>query len=211
MSGSNDQSSKTLSDEELLAGHLAGEPGRFEQLVRRHNRELYHFLVRFTGNRAAAEDLVQEAFLQVHVSAAGFDLSRRFRPWLFAIAANKARDMMRWRSRRPELPLEGGSSGSDESGGSLLELLSGQDRDPSDCLAEQEHQQLVREVVEQMPDHLREALILGYYHRLAYKEIAEILAIPLGTVKSRLHAAVGHFAREWQARIEQRTSGGSEP
>jgi RNA polymerase sigma-70 factor (ECF subfamily) len=54
-------------------------------------------------------------------------------------------------------------------------------------------------------------LILGYYHRLAYKEIAEVLEVPLGTVKSRLHAAVGHFAREWRDRVEQRTSGGSEP
>ncbi len=96
----------TPSDESLLTAYVAGESDRFELLVRRHSQELYQFLVRFTGNAVVAEDVVQETFLQVHLSAATFDPSRRFRPWLFTIGANKARDMMRSKARRPEIALD---------------------------------------------------------------------------------------------------------
>ena len=94
-------------DEQLLADYLAGQTDGFELLVRRHSPELFRFLARFTGNAAAAEDVVQEAFLQVHLSAASFDRTRRFKPWLFTIAANKARDLLRSRGRRPEVPRSG--------------------------------------------------------------------------------------------------------
>lgn len=190
------------SDEQLLAEHLAGREGRFEQLVGRHSRELYRFLVRFSGSQSAAEDLVQETFLQVHISGASFDQSRRFRPWLFAIAANKARDRRRWRARRPELPLDAAVGGGQE-GQSFGDLMSEDSPDPSEPLEAAEQRELVRQMVEQMPDHLREVLILAYYHHFAYKQIAEMLEIPLGTVKSRLHAAVGHFGRSWRERMKE--------
>ena len=92
-------------DEQLLAEYRAGDKTKFAVLVMRYQRELYHFLVRFLGDRAAAEDVFQETFLQVHQSAEQFDLSRRFRPWLFTIAANKARDLIRSQARRPTNPL----------------------------------------------------------------------------------------------------------
>ena len=79
-------------DENLLAEHLAGDPTAFRELTERYSRELIHFLTRFLGSRAAAEDVFQETFLQVHTSAETFDGARRFKPWLFTIAANKARD-----------------------------------------------------------------------------------------------------------------------
>src|SRR5688572_29741410 len=76
-------------DETLLANYRGGDRKSFAQLVERYQRELFHFLVRFLGDRAAAEDIFQETFLQVHQSAAQFDPSRRFRPWLFTIAADR--------------------------------------------------------------------------------------------------------------------------
>jgi hypothetical protein len=81
-------------DEDLLSAYRLGDRTSFATLVERYQRELFHFLVRFLGDRAAAEDIFQEAFLQVHQSADQFDPQRRFRPWLFTIAANKARDLM---------------------------------------------------------------------------------------------------------------------
>src|SRR5579859_1894615 len=92
------------SDEHLLADYRTGDKSAFAALVSRYQRELYHFLVRFLGNRASAEDVFQETFLQVHQSAEQFDPQRRFRPWLFTIAANKARDLIRSQSRRPTNP-----------------------------------------------------------------------------------------------------------
>ena len=88
-----------ISDSELLRRHLEGDADAFAALVRRYRRELFGFLVRFTADSALADDVFQEAFLQLHLSAGAFDLSRRLKPWLFTIAANKARDALRSRAR----------------------------------------------------------------------------------------------------------------
>ena len=194
---------KATTDEELLADYLNGQVDRFELLVRRHSQELYHFLLRFTGSASAAEDVVQEAFLQVHLSAASFDLKRRFKPWLFTIAANKARDWLRSRARRPVMPLDAQIDAGDEEGQRFSDFLADKAESPSDSLEQQEQRIQVRELVEAMPTHLREVLILSYYHRFPYKEMAEILKIPLGTVKSRLHAAVGRFAQAYESVVKR--------
>src|SRR5437879_3357804 len=72
-----------VTDEQLLADYRHGDKAAFQKLVERYQREMFHFLVRFLGDRAAAEDIFQETFLQVHQSADQFDPERRFRPWLF--------------------------------------------------------------------------------------------------------------------------------
>src|SRR5207237_6311742 len=114
--------SQERSDEQLLADYRAGDRASFSELVGRYQRELYHFLVRFLGNRAAAEDVFQETFLQVHQSAEQFDPQRRFRPWLFTIAANKARDLIRSQARRPTNPLQAPISPRDEESGAVIDI-----------------------------------------------------------------------------------------
>ena len=192
----------TPTDEQLLAEHVAGQPGPFEELVRRHSDELFRFLARFTGNAAAGEDLVQEVFLQVYLSAEGFDFSRRLKPWLFTIAANKARDMLRSRRRRPEVPLDAQVAADQSEGQTFRDLLEDVTQTPFGELEQEEQRDFVRQVVADMPERLREVLILSYYHRFPYKEISEILDVPLGTVKSRLHAAIGHFGKAYRAALE---------
>lgn len=190
---------KTPTDEQLLADHLRRKPDAFELLVRRHHVELYRFVLRFTNNSVAAEDVVQETFLQVYQSADMFDPQRRFKPWLFTIAANKARDWIRTRSRRGELSLDARLDNDDAKGEqSYLALFSSDDEEQSGEVDFEEQRRLVRELVDQMPVMLREVLILAYYHRCPYKDIAEILNIPVGTVKSRLHASVGHFGQAYR-------------
>lgn len=191
-----------LPDEQLVARHLSGDPAAFTTLVERYRRELFTFLLRFVGSKAAADDLFQEAFLQVHLSADTFDLSKRFKPWLFTIAANKARDQLRKNKRRRTASLSA-SPGSDEGGRELsfIDLLEADVPQPQEQVSEEETGRIVREVVSAMPDHLREVLVLSYFERLAYKEIAENLGVPLGTVKSRLHAAVATFADLYKAKM----------
>jgi RNA polymerase sigma-70 factor (ECF subfamily) len=189
---------KTATDEELLAEYLAGQPEGFELLVRRHSPELFRFLMRFTGSASTADDIVQETFLQLHLSAGSFDPSRRLKPWLFTIAANKARDMLRSRSRRPEVPLDAHLGAGDDEGQRFLDFLADSAVSPSGNIEKEEEREFVRSILGQMPGHLREVLVLSYYHRFPYKEIAEILSIPLGTVKSRLHAAVAHFGQVYK-------------
>jgi RNA polymerase sigma-70 factor, ECF subfamily len=194
----------TPTDEQLLADYLDGQADAFELLVRRHSAELFRFLVRFTGSTATAEDVVQETFLQLHLSASGFDRSRRLKPWLFTIAANKARDLLRSRARRPEVPLDAHVGSAEDEGQRFLDFLADSAILPSVALEEEESREFVRSVLNQMPRHLREVLILSYYHRFPYKEIAEILGVPLGTVKSRLHAAVGNFGQAYRAATRER-------
>ena len=185
-------------DEQILADCPSGGGG-LDILVRRYHRELFQFVLRFTNSSAAAEDVVQETFLQVHLSAGAFDPSRRFKPWLYTIDANKARDWLRARSRRGEVPLDAKVGGQAEGTLSFADLLADDQPDHEQQLEADEKRQLVQRVVGQMPDARREMLVLGYFHRFAYKEMADILDIPLGTVKSRLHSAVSHFARQYRA------------
>lgn len=200
-----DERREPASDERLLADFLAGDSEAFRHLVDRYGPELSRFVGRFVRASATIDDVVQETFIQVYQSAAGFDLSRRFRPWLFTIAANKARDHLRSVARKREVPVAG-FAGDDHEGINYLDYLADAEHDPGSGLEAEELRQRVGEIVAQMPDHLREVLVLGYYHRFPYKEIADILSIPLGTVKSRLHAAVANFARAYEKMERKRST-----
>lgn len=189
-----------LTDEQLVGVYRDGRLEAFEALVRRYRPELLHFLIRFASNRAAGEDLFQETFLQVHISADTFDISKRFKPWLFTIGANKARDYLRKNKRQRTVPLSALVNKSQDDGPSFVDLMQADLPLPQDVVQDSETAALVKEVVESLPDHLREVLLLAYFNQFAYKEIAEMLSIPLGTVKSRLHAAVGTFAQLWKAK-----------
>ncbi len=192
-----DSGTADATDEQLVGRFREGDTAAFDTLMGRYQRELFHFLIRFLGNRASAEDVFQETFLQISQSADAFDTSRRFRPWLFTIGANKARDLMRSQARRPASPLQASIGGDGD--GEYIDLMQSDTAAPEESLQLEELQGSVRQTVLGMPEHLREILLLSYFHQFPYKQISEILGIPLGTVKSRLHAAVAHFAERWKA------------
>jgi len=201
MANPHPQPTQPYSDEQLLMLYRQGNAWAFDQLIERYQLELFHFLIRFAGSRQAAEDLFQEAFLQVHLSADTFDTDKKFKPWLFTIAANKARDYLRRNQRRQTMALSapiGGDIG--EEGQTFVDLLQADMELPPEQLGRQETRQLVQAIVMEMPEHLREILVLAYFHQFPYREISEVLGIPLGTVKSRLHTAVATFAQQWKNR-----------
>ncbi len=190
----------TQTDEQLLSEYRKGNEQAFMVLMRRYERELFNFLLRFLGNSAQAEDIFQETFLQVHLSIESFDASRRFRPWLYTIAANKARDLLRKQSRHGSVQITGDEEGDEANFWDMML----QDKTTPDAILDQKQQtRAVREVVAEMPENLREILLLAYYNQLAYKDMAEVLKIPLGTVKSRLHSAVAYFGRLWHEREKE--------
>jgi len=191
------------SDEQLLAEHLAGKAGAFDLLVARYVEDLYSFFQRFVGNAAAADDLVQETFLQVHLAAGTFDPQRAFKPWLYTVAANKGRDYMRARGRRPVQSLDGPGAGAEGPSGAAL--LEAGDTSAVEEYETEERKELVRTLIAKLAEPQRLILVLGYYQKLPYSEIADILGVPVGTVKSRLHAAVGAFARLWAAQAPTTT------
>ncbi len=188
-----------VSDEQLLLRYTQGDAGAFERLVHRYYRELYHFLARFLGDATLAEDVFQETFLQVHLSADGFDVSRRLKPWLFTIAANKARDALRRLFRRPAAELDAEVSAGNKNAVRFVDLMPANIPSPDERIQNREAADAVQNIVRRMPENLRTVLLLCYFHDFTYKEIAEILDVPLGTVKSRLHLAVKEFARRWKA------------
>ena len=164
-------------------------------------------MVRFTGDAALADDVFQETFLQLHISAATFDLERRLKPWLFAIAANKARDALHSRSRRQAAPLDAHLSSGQPESGTYIDLIASNIPAPDERLANQEIRQAVQNIVTEMPENLRTVLLLGYFQEMPYKDISQALNVPLGTVKSRLHAAVKHFALRWKLLAERAEHG----
>jgi len=189
-------------DEELLTAHIEGDVGAFPELMDRYKNDLLHFLIRFVGSRAAAEDVFQDSFLQIHISADTFDPSRRFKPWLFTIAANKGRDWHRKHSKRTVLSLSQ-NIGGDGEGTRFIDLMEADQELPDAKLLDIEQTNSIRNAVDQLPSHLREILLLSYFQQMSYVQIADSLQIPLGTVKSRLHAAVAAFSQSWQSIISE--------
>lgn len=194
---------RALTDEQLLTAYRTGTILALEELIRRHHDDLLRFLIRLVGDRSAAEDVFQEAFLQIHLSADTFDNTRRFKPWLFTIAANKARDLLRKNMRRKTLDLSspvgrGSGGGGSDDGVTFIDLMAAGGIGPAEITTDAERDKMVQQAVLELPPILREVLLLAYFQRMSYSQIADVLEIPLGTVKSRLHAAVAGFARQWE-------------
>lgn len=158
-------------DEELIAAVAAGDEPALATLYGRYERPLHAFLTRYTGGRDV-DDLVQETWLRVVRAAGRFDPVRRFSTWLFAIALNLARD---WRRRPPMDPVDPDDA---------ARLA---DRDASDG---RDARLDARRLLAALPDAQRAVVILRCFHDLGEDEVAAILDIPRGTVKSRLHHAM---------------------
>jgi RNA polymerase sigma-70 factor, ECF subfamily len=196
------------SDESLVEDYLDGDVASFRTLVDRHHDELIRFLRRLMGNAAAAEDVFQETFLQVHQSLETFDTSRRFKPWLFTVAANKGRDALRRANRRRAVSLSAEVRGDSDT--SFVDLMAIDIPGPDSRLDAEELSAMVQRAIDQLPPRQREILLLAYFQKMSYAQISDLFDIPLGTVKSRLHAAVASFARHWQSQMEQSKNNGGQ-
>jgi RNA polymerase sigma-70 factor (ECF subfamily) len=186
-----------MNDTELLKRYAAGEEGAFQELVSQYKDSVYAFLRRFLNQPDLVDDVFQETFMQLYVSRDTYDQSKPLRPWLFTIAANKAKDALRRRQRVDTVNLGGMFDNEEHSIEDVLNTLDHDDRMPYDDLIREETAAQVKRVIARMPVRLREILILAYFHKFPYAQIAGILGIPVGTVKSRLHIAVNRFAADW--------------
>jgi len=192
---------KKLTDGELLDSYANGEESAFREIVSRYKNSLYAFLRLFLNRHELVEDVFQETFLQLFTSRESFDRNRPLRPWLFTIAANKAKDALRKWQRTNAIPIGTMGDSDDLSFDDVLNTVTSDKTMPYEELQKSETAFRVRQIIADMPENLREILILAYFNRFSYKQMAEILSIPIGTVKSRLHTAVGRFAKEWKASI----------
>jgi len=188
----------TCSDEDLLTRFQRGQREAFGALVRRYERELYGYLRRYLGDANLADDVFQNTFLQLYTKIGKYEAGRPVRPWLYTIATHQAIDALRRSGRRPTLSLD--QQREELPNGdvhSLLALLESRGPGPLDAALGEERRQQVRASVEALPEFLRQVVLLAYYQGLKYRDIADILGIPVGTVKSRLHAALVKLHEAW--------------
>lgn len=188
----------TCADEELLARYRKGQTEAFGVLVRRYERELFGYLRRYLGNSDLADDVFQNTFLQVFSKIDQYEEGRPVRPWLYTIATHQAIDALRRAGRRQVVSLD--QNRTELPNGeirSLLELLENRGPTTLEQIQGDERREVVRATVDQLPDFLRQVVVLAYYQGLKYREIAEVLNIPVGTVKSRLHAALVKLQETW--------------
>lgn len=186
-------------DAELLASYAEGDEAAFREIVNRYKNGLYAFLRQFLNRRELVEDVFQETFLQLFTSRDSFDHNRPLRPWLFTIAANKAKDALRKYQRTAAVPIGTIADSQELSFDEVLNTITSDTTMPYEELERGETALRVEQVIADMPENLREILILAYFNKFSYKQMARILSIPIGTVKSRLHTAVGRFSKEWKA------------
>lgn len=171
-----------MSDEALLSSSLEGNLVAFDLLVDRYYERLYGYLIRFLKDSDTAEDLLQETFLRVWRKRAEFKNIASFSTWIYTIAGNLARS--EWRRRKRWRMLRIGPSRNDEEAAiELPDAGIGPDLIVENRVAIEE---LTKEV-HKLPDRYREVVILRDIQGMTYEEIAGIVQVPVGTVKSRLN------------------------
>lgn len=159
----------------------------FEALVHRYEHELYGYLCRYLHDRDLAADVFQATFLQVHRKSDRFESGRPFRPWLYAVATHQAIDARRRNRRHWMVSLDAPDPARD---GRHADPAARPEPDGSDRLADAESCDRLRDALDRLPVQQREAVNLVYFRGVKYREAAHLLHVPVGTVKSRLHAAV---------------------
>lgn len=187
------------SDEQLLIEfRKTGNRALFEQLVHRYERELFGYLRRYLGDAELAQDAFQLSFLQVYLKADKFEEGRRFRPWLYTVAINQAIDAQRSNKRHKAISLDRHGKGNDDESGKLSDLLASVTPDPLATANRFEQADWVREAVGGLSEVLRQTIQVIYYQGLNYREAAEALNVPIGTIKSRVNAAISKLNDYWK-------------
>ena len=170
-----------MNDEsQLIDAALQGETTAFGELVRRYQDRLFSAVVHILGSRSDAEDVVQDAFIQAYVKLDTFKQNSRFYTWLYRIAFNVS--ISRRRRRRVEVSVE---EGREATGNEPVDLAAS----PTHHLEEEERREQLHAAMARLTHEHREIIVLRHMEDFSYEEIAEVLEISVGTVRSRLHRA----------------------
>jgi len=162
-----------MEDAEIIRQVLAGHHEKFADLIERYQTPLIHFLRRTLGTDEEVFDCAQDAFLAAYRNLSRYSEEHPFRAWLYTIARNKALDLLR--KRRREVPL------------TLDENLVDHQPMPEEVLLAKEQATLLAEVLNELPEHYRQALYLRFHQELSYEEIGLVLDVPVSRVKTYLH------------------------
>ena len=175
-----------LSDEDLMARTAEGEERAFTELVGRYKSRVSNLVSRLLNDREASDDICQEVFVRVHLHRKNYRRGAKFSTWLFTIAANLAKNEMRRRKRRRNWSsLDQLQENLNDSSLQLMDHRANREGD----VEVRQLQGVVGEAITSLPERYRTALVLRDIEGLAYEEIAQVLRIPGGTVRSRINRA----------------------
>lgn len=176
-------------DEELIRQVQEGDQGAFRELMGRYRNKLMAFIYSVVRDYHLAEDIFQETFIRVYRQADRYKREYKFKTWLYTIALNRARDRLRHFKRRPEVFLDSSP------GRNWRERLKSKIAGPRDMAGARELEKILRKQLGELSDQHREVVVMSRLLGLKYAEIAGILGISSGTVRSRLHYALRELRR----------------
>ncbi|WNS46081.1 RNA polymerase sigma factor [Paenibacillus sp. MMS20-IR301] len=183
-----------VTDEQLLMQYKQGNTAVLELFVYRYHQKIYAYLYRLTNKRQLAEDLVQECFVRVFTALQAGRLPERFRPWIYRIATNLCRDL--WKSGVYRYEVAAMDTG-------VYDAADGGRDTVASILDKQYEREAVIAALAALPEEERQIVILRFYEELKLDEIAELMELPPGTVKSKLYRAFRRLAVTLQEGVEQ--------
>jgi RNA polymerase sigma-70 factor (ECF subfamily) len=187
--------------QDMLSFQRGDEQG-FHRLFDRYKGPLVHYLFRFTGDRAVAEELMQETFLRLCRGAPRYEPRTAFRTWLYQIATNVGRNEVRRReySVRKEPLNEVGPQNLAGTGDGTVQPDSGS---PESMAQAKQTEEIVQMALSRMPEKQRVALLLSRHHGLSYQEIADTMGLRVGAVKSLIHRATESMRKHLTSQLQE--------
>jgi RNA polymerase sigma-70 factor (ECF subfamily) len=176
-----DEKTKSISDEQLIAKFQQGDIQSFDVLVHRYKDQLLNFIYRFVGNRTDAEDIVQETFLRVYKNKHYYREIAKFSTWVYTIAGNLAKTELRRRKRHKIFSVS--NFVNEERDYDIPDREHSPEKKVDSTIKES----IIQKAIDKLPAKFMEVIILRDIQGFAYEEISQILNIPLGTVKSRVN------------------------
>lgn len=162
---------------------LKGDHNAFGEIVEIYKDKVFQICFRMLGNRQEAEDLAQEAFVRAYVNIRSFNIQMKFSTWLYRIATNLCID--RLRKKKPDYYLDAEVAGTE--GLNMYSQIASDMAKPEEEVESLELQETIQVEIMKLPEKYRSVIVLKYIEELSLKEISEILDLPVGTVKTRIH------------------------
>jgi RNA polymerase sigma-70 factor (ECF subfamily) len=179
-----------------------GDQNAFRELVERHKLAVLNLCLRFTGNKADAEDLAQEVFIRIYQAAPNYEVKAAFTTWLYRITVNLCLNYQRKKKFLHFFSLDHGKNSSLQIQDRIPEFA---DKGRPDIDIEQkELQQIVHKAIQSLPENQKTVLILYRYHNLSYKEISNVLDTSVSAVESRLHRAKQNLKKKLKFLVEEK-------
>ena len=171
-------------DHELMMAVRDGDLDRLGLLFEKHNKNLYNFFLRQTGDPQTSEDLVQEVFYKILKYRHTYRGESKFTTWMFRIALNSKVDYYRKNKHKSD-DIE------------ILESVASNDPSPEDISVQKEKKDILTKALQMLPEEKREILLLSRFQNMKYEEIADIVGCKVGTIKARVHWALKDLTYEY--------------